>query len=141
MDNQTENINNAIDQAKAGRPWKESLFGCFDDIGICFWGFCCPASSFGRNAEKIDGSSCVGCCAAYCVLAHCSLCWVPHFMKRKVLRQKYLLKEEPCHDCLVTAFCGPCAICQEARELKSRGGAQGRPNIFPVRVQPVAYRK
>ncbi len=59
--------------------------------------------------------------ALYCVLACCDLCWVPHLKKRKILRQKYRLEEAPCNDCLVTAFCGPCANCQEARELKARG--------------------
>ncbi|CAF0722778.1 unnamed protein product [Adineta steineri] len=119
----------------------KSLFGCFSDIKTCCCGFCCLPCTFGDNVEKTDGTSCIGCCLAYWVSSACYLCWVPHMMKRKVLRQKYLLKPEPCHDCLVTACCGPCAVCQEARELKSRGGAQGRPNVLPVRVQPVAYRK
>jgi Cys-rich protein (TIGR01571 family) len=42
-------------------------------------------------------------------------------MKRQKLREKYKLKESPCGDCPTTFFCGPCALCQEARELKSRG--------------------
>ncbi|CAF0759820.1 unnamed protein product [Adineta steineri] len=136
-----ENINISIDQANAGRPWNESLFGCFSDIKTCCYGFWCLPCLFGDNVEKIDGSSCVGCCLAYWASSTCFLCWIPHMMKRKVLRQKYLLEEEPCHDCLVTACCGPCAVCQAARELKSRSGAQRRPNVFPVRAQPVAYRK
>ena len=38
------------------------------------------------------------------------------------MRQKYNLVENPsCGDCLTTAFCSPCALCQEARELKFRG--------------------
>ena len=42
-------------------------------------------------------------------------------MKRKVLREKYGLKEEPCGDCPTTLCCSPCALCQEAREMKSKG--------------------
>ncbi len=92
------------------------------------------------------------------MLTHCYLCWVPHLKKRKILRQKYRLKEEPCNDCLVTAFCSAFAVCQEARELKARGmfltnldiislfeilaGPQSGRNIMPIRNQPqVAYRK
>ncbi len=99
----------------------ESLFGCFSDLTTCCYGCCCPPCSFGTNAKKIDGSSCVGMCALYWILAHCYLCWVPHLKKRKILRQKYGLREDPCNDCLVTGFCGPCGLCQEAREIKARG--------------------
>jgi len=37
---------------------------------------------------------------------------------RSDLRRKYGLKHEPCGDCIVHLFCFPCALCQEARELK-----------------------
>ncbi len=137
-----ESTDSRVNQPNAGRPWKgslfnfiyqqvlyskfifvyflESLFGCFDDINTCLCGFFCLPCLFGQNVEKIDGSNCVGCCLAYWCLGGYYLCWIPHLMKRKVLRQKYLLKEEPCNDCLTTAFCGPCAVCQEARELNAR---------------------
>ncbi|KAI4969338.1 hypothetical protein ZWY2020_000252 [Hordeum vulgare] len=38
-----------------------------------------------------------------------------------MMREQYGLKEKPCADCCVHFFCDPCAICQEYRELKSRG--------------------
>ncbi len=87
----------------------------------CCCGCWCTACLFGTNAEKTDGSDCLICSALYCILGHFYLCWLPHAMKRKVLRQKYGLKEDPCHDCLVAGFCGPCGLCQEAREIKARG--------------------
>ncbi|CAF3560568.1 unnamed protein product [Rotaria socialis] len=122
--------------------WNESLCGCFSDLKICCCGWCCLPCLFGDNAEKIDGSSCVGMCLAYWLLAHCDLCWVPHLMKRKKLREKFHFKEDTAVDCLVTAFCAPCAVCQEARELKLRAGPLGNANVAPVRRQPtVAYRK
>jgi Cys-rich protein (TIGR01571 family) len=99
----------------------ETLCGCFDDWGSCCYGYWCTPCLFGSNAEKISGSSCVGMCCLYSILASCYLCWVPHTMERKKLREKYGLIENPsCGDILTTLCCGPCALCQEAREMKSR---------------------
>ncbi|KAK9988366.1 hypothetical protein SO802_028605 [Lithocarpus litseifolius] len=44
---------------------------------------------------------------------------------RSKLRAQYDLEEAPCVDCLVHFFCGTCALCQEYRELKSRGFDMG----------------
>ncbi|CAF0983716.1 unnamed protein product [Rotaria magnacalcarata] len=41
-----------------------------------------------------------------------------------MFRQKYHLRQDPsCGDLPATVFCGPCKICQEARELESRGNS------------------
>jgi Cys-rich protein (TIGR01571 family) len=112
----------------------ESLCGCFNDMPTCCFGFWCHPCLYGINAEKIDGSSCVGSCLVYCLTSIFHLCWLPHMSKRKTLRMKYRLKEEPCHDCLVTAFCAGCSVCQEARELKTRGT---HPRDF--RIEPTMY--
>lgn len=40
---------------------------------------------------------------------------------RSKMRQQYMLPESPCADCLVHFCCEPCALCQEYRELKTRG--------------------
>ncbi|GAB4848966.1 hypothetical protein Ancab_040149 [Ancistrocladus abbreviatus] len=40
---------------------------------------------------------------------------------RSRLRGQYDLAEEPSADCLVHFCCEPCALCQEYRELKTRG--------------------
>ncbi len=100
------------------------LFDCFNDVGICIYGWCCPPCLYGENAEKIDGSSCCGQACAWCLLAECSLCWLIHMGKRESLRRRYGLQED-CNDCLATAFCAACAICQEARELKYRESTFG----------------
>ena len=89
-------------------------------MGTCCYGFWCLPCLFGSNAEKIDDSSCVGCCLLYWLASYFHLCCLPHMNKREKLRQKYGLQEEPCGDCLVTTFCSPCANCQEAREIKAR---------------------
>ncbi len=100
----------------------ESLFGCFDDCEICLCGWCFTPCLFGQNAEKIDGSNCCLMCCAYSLLSSCYLCWIPHCMKRENLREKYGLSQDPnCGDCPAACFCGPCALCQEARFLKRTG--------------------
>jgi Cys-rich protein (TIGR01571 family) len=38
--------------------------------------------------------------------------------------RKYNLPEGPCNDCCVHFWCSPCAICQEAQELRKREGWQ-----------------
>lgn len=88
---------------------------------ICCYGFWCHSCLYGENAEAIDGSSCVGNCCLYHLLGSCSLCWIPHMRKRKVLRDKFRLEGESWKDCLVSACCAGCSVCQEARELKARG--------------------
>lgn len=49
--------------------------------------------------------------------------------KRKALRERYGL-EEDCNDCLAAAFCGPCAVCQEARELENRSSSSSYSGIY-----------
>ena len=52
------------------------------------------------------------------------LCWVPQYFERQKLREKYKLKPNPsCGDCLTTGLCSACAVCQEAREIESRGNS------------------
>jgi Cys-rich protein (TIGR01571 family) len=99
----------------------EKLFGCFKDCNTCCYGYWCTPCLFGSNAEKIDDSNCVVMCCVYSLLAQFGLCFIPHMMKRKKLREKYNLKEDPCADCPTTFFCSPCGLCQEAREIKLRG--------------------
>ncbi|CAF1533112.1 unnamed protein product [Adineta steineri] len=101
--------------------WNESLFGCCDDCKTCCCGLCCTPCLFGQNAEKIDNSNCCVWCCTYMCLTEVYLCWVPHYMKRQLLRQKYNIREDPnCNDLLATVFCSPCALCQEARFLRHR---------------------
>ncbi len=108
----------------------ESLYGCFDDCGICLFGYCCTPCLFGQNAHQIDNSNCCLMCCGYSLLSSCYLCCILHSSKRGALRQKYGLREEPCGDCPVTCCCGPCALCQEARFLQRRGIINKRPLII-----------
>jgi len=102
------------------REWKNSLCGCFDDMGSCCLTWCCPCIQYGKNYEKVHNSGCFSQCFLWCCLSCCGLQCCLHKELRSDVRQRYGLPEG-CGDCLTTWCCGPCAICQEARELKDRG--------------------
>ncbi|CAF3929081.1 unnamed protein product [Rotaria magnacalcarata] len=78
--------------------WNVRLFNCTDDSRACCYGCCCSACLFADNVEKIDASNWWGMCCVYCCLGN----------------------DPSCGDLPATVFCGPCKICQEARELESR---------------------
>ena len=50
----------------------------------------------------------------------CCPCFYSCFYRSK-MRQQYTLEKSPCGDCLVHCCCESCALCQEYRELESRG--------------------
>ncbi|CAF4342788.1 unnamed protein product [Adineta steineri] len=53
-------------------------------------------------------------------LVECGMNWLRHCMKRKSLRDKFNLREDPSYGGCVTTFCcGPCALCQEAHFLEA----------------------
>uniref|UniRef100_A0A8R7QKL9 Protein PLANT CADMIUM RESISTANCE 2 n=1 Tax=Triticum urartu TaxID=4572 RepID=A0A8R7QKL9_TRIUA len=104
--------------------WSSGLCGCFDDVGGCCLTFFCPCVVFGRIAEIVDMGA-TSCCASgtvYAALASMTgMGCLYSCGYRSRLREQYRLKETPCGDCCVHWFCEACALCQEYRELKSRG--------------------
>ena len=105
--------------------WTTGLFDCFcTDTYVCLgssW-----ACQYAENVRKLKGGAggapttfwAAYCCALCCPCLDCI--YGGNF--RGELRQKYALPAEPCGDCLVYFFCGSCATCQEARELRAREG-------------------
>ncbi|KAK3421497.1 protein PLANT CADMIUM RESISTANCE 2 [Eucalyptus grandis] len=105
-------------------PWSTGLCGCFDDIKSCCITYWCPCITFGQISEILDKgeTTCVMNCAIYtliCWLTSCACLYSCCY--RTKLRREFGLKEDPCNDCLVHCCCMYCALCQEYRELKSRG--------------------
>jgi len=95
--------------AQYNEEWKESLFGCFNNMGICLYGCCCLPCLYGRNAEKLDGQSCFGQCCMYYCLSACGCCCLIHKSRRELLRTKYHLREDP-SDFIATCCCAPCML-------------------------------
>ncbi|OWM79228.1 hypothetical protein CDL15_Pgr003400 [Punica granatum] len=112
--------------------WSTNLCHCCDDPANCMITCFCPCITFGQIAEIVDrGSSSSehsGCAAKgtiYGLLAMTGFACLYSCFYRSKLRGQYDLDEAPCVDCLVHFCCEACALCQEYRELKSRGFDMG----------------
>ena len=110
--------------------WNTSLFDCCSDLEICCYGCCCRHCLYGSTVMNMSNGKqpCAMPCALTwcidCVLTCCGTTWpfqcsciVTHTL-RQAVRERFLLPQEPCNDILVHCCCQPCAICQEAREIK-----------------------
>ncbi|CAF1152324.1 unnamed protein product [Didymodactylos carnosus] len=105
--------------------WKTGLFDCFDDTNICISGLFCPCYLFGQNVEQTGGITYRCPCFLYAWNSMLLNCGYIHKRQRSNIRDIYGLPGG-CGDCLTTCFCSPCAVCQEARELKIRGQIPNR---------------
>lgn len=107
--------------------WCAEPGGC----GLCMSSTFCCCCQYGRNVEKLDpqqatcGGSCCGAGWLYCLFYHFGLSVIPQCITRGEIRRINGLQPSPCADCLTSWCCQPCGMCQEAREIKIRGGGPG----------------
>ncbi|XP_076934290.1 protein PLANT CADMIUM RESISTANCE 2-like [Bidens hawaiensis] len=103
--------------------WSTGLCGCCSDVSTCCLTYWCPCVTFGRSAEIVDmgATTCELQGILYFIMSASQFAWVYGWIYRFKMRQRYMLPEEPCNDCLVHCCCHACALCQEYRELKHRG--------------------
>lgn len=114
-------------------PWNESLCGCCSDCSSCMLTSLYPCVQFGLNQEALDDGSCCSQATQYYLLSSIGCCCLLHTSRRAQLRAKYNLAEEGCGDCLTTTLCPALAICQEAREIKSRSLPRSHPAVMANR--------
>lgn len=118
--------------------WQNGLCGCFDDCGSCCLGIWCPCILYGQNKSATTGEGCIGgCCTFFCLQVFAGFL-IPCVAagNRSTIRQIYGLPAQPCDDCCTYCFCGACALCQESRELKSRGANSVTPAVKSKANQP-----
>ncbi|KAL3832061.1 hypothetical protein ACJMK2_023740 [Sinanodonta woodiana] len=94
--------------------WGSGLFACFSDFGICIITYFVPCVTAGKNAATV-GESCFlyGCLS---ILGPVGI-WSRAKIRGKI-RSKKGIEGGFGMDCLLHWFCGVCALCQEAREMK-----------------------
>ncbi|GMY18245.1 protein PLANT CADMIUM RESISTANCE 2-like [Fagus crenata] len=111
-------------QSTAPGLWSTGLCDCCDDVPNCCITCWCPCITFGQIAEIVDRgtTSCAASGALYALIAWITGCGCLYScFYRSKMRRQYTLEESPCGDCLVHCCCETCALCQEYRELKTRG--------------------
>ncbi|KAG8634769.1 hypothetical protein MANES_17G081500v8 [Manihot esculenta] len=104
--------------------WSAGLCDCCFDVKNCCITFWCPCITFGQIAEIIDKGTpnCATSGAIYFLIACLTGCGcIYSCVYRSKLREQYKLSGSCCHDCLVHCCCELCSLCQEYRELQSRG--------------------
>ena len=112
--------------------WLTGFFSCFSDMESCCLGCWCPCILYGKNHEALTGGDSCGNCLGFFGM-HClpfGACFLPCLTlpKRKMIREAYDLPDGCCESyCVHFAWFLPCALCQEARELKLRGHSPENP--------------
>lgn len=104
-----------VTQTQVLRNWNSGLLSCFDDIGSCLTGWCCPCFLLYSISSRMGE----GCLYAYC----CSE--IAPFTLRAKLRTEHHIQGSLCNDALTIMCCPTCALCQMARELNSVGKQSG----------------
>mmetsp|Transcript_7051 Transcript_7051/g.23644 ORF Transcript_7051/g.23644 Transcript_7051/m.23644 type:complete len:141 (-) Transcript_7051:186-608(-) len=119
--------------------YSEDLFGCFDDINTCVYGFCCTPCLVGQSAEDANVGKCfdTACClvAWNCIpyVGGCiSACKTAEIMNKSA--QAYGVTESV-EWCPTIMFCGACAACRLQREINKRKAAGMQP-VVAVMVVP-----
>ncbi|KAG8379972.1 hypothetical protein BUALT_Bualt07G0145100 [Buddleja alternifolia] len=110
-----------------GNPWNSGLFDCHLDPTNAVMTTLFPCVTFGQVAEVLDATdplsqlNCTFGSLVYLLLMGvCANCVIGSKYRKK-LRSRYGLVEAPYEDELSHLLCPFCSLCQEFRELKSRG--------------------
>jgi len=99
-----------------------SSFILFDEKGYLHLSGGCmhKAISLPGSLSRLFAACCMN-GTLYYLLATIGCQWLYGCTKRSSMRAQYNLQESPCLDCCVHFWCGPCALCQEYKELEKRG--------------------
>jgi Cys-rich protein (TIGR01571 family) len=103
--------------------WQSQWFEVWVDPQVLICGWCCGCVVNARNMSSISGQECEGHCCAGTLTLCLGSCY--HAGYRTKMRQKYNLEGSKQLDCLLSFCCGPCLVCQEAREIKYQGLTDG----------------
>ncbi|KAK9098940.1 hypothetical protein Syun_025985 [Stephania yunnanensis] len=126
MTNSTVYSNQAVETSvsSVGEPWTSGLFDCHEDQTNAVMTAFLPCVTFGQIAEVLDEGEMTCPLGSFIYLlmmpALCSQ-WIMGSKYRNKLRRNYNLVEAPYEDWASALFCPCCSLCQEFRELKSRG--------------------
>lgn len=90
------------------RDWNTGLFDCTDDLSLCLCGLFCGLCLTCKVSQDMGESLCVPICLP-----------LPLAILRTKWRTEQNIQGSIMEDCLMNSFCGACAVCQLAREVKT----------------------
>ncbi|BFZ11011.1 hypothetical protein BsWGS_14049 [Bradybaena similaris] len=101
------NTTTVVIQQPGVRDWSSGICDCTDDMGICLCAMFCGICLSMQVSADMGEFMCLPCC-------------VPDFLVplRVKMRTQERIQGSICNDCLIVNFCGSCALCQLAREVK-----------------------
>jgi len=117
---------------KGQRSWSHGLFDCFGDAGFCCLATFCTPCAYGKNKSRLDWLNASGNphpnqgrivgtdCGLHFLCASVFGMWGPAFLQtatHRSVRNRYSIRGNILTDCLTAAFCAPCQLTQEHREL------------------------
>lgn len=88
--------------------YSDGTFGCFKDCKICVMGTFCECWLNGQNWAKSRDEPFTFC--------HCCAMVHPFWIRKTVLKNNGI-EGKDVTDCVIACFCGPCVVCQDARNL------------------------
>ncbi|KAK0855716.1 hypothetical protein LTS02_010988 [Friedmanniomyces endolithicus] len=102
-----------MDQHTHEEEWRNGICDhvCGGSFEVCITAWCCNCFMFGRVDQRLE---------KFPETNYVALQWIPVWLKRKELRNKFGIQGNGCTDCLVSYFCHPCSIAQMETELKDR---------------------
>jgi Cys-rich protein (TIGR01571 family) len=96
-----------------------TLFGCMEDTNVCCRTTWCPCWQWGRNREMAGHGSCWKCGMIFALCSGvCGFGALMSWYREKTIALVGAKPRGCCKGCCIDYFCAPCAICQEARQLK-----------------------
>ncbi|XP_033640888.1 protein PLANT CADMIUM RESISTANCE 2-like [Asterias rubens] len=93
--------------------WKQGLFGCFGNCGICIVSYFLPCYAHGKTAEAV-GDSCFMCGLAIFVPL---LNWYAVLKTRGKVREKHGIPGSTGKDALASC-CAVCSIAQQKAQMQ-----------------------
>lgn len=99
-----------MDEDGFRRDYQTKLTACCIDQSTCLYGLFCPTCLAAQNWADLNEES----CSIYHIM-----CSFNPFWTRQYLKQQVGMEYNFAADCCVFLCCCPCAICQDAREIKS----------------------
>jgi len=118
------NMKNVPRAASGSREWSHGLLECFGDCWTCCFALFCPCVLYSQVKSRLEslrdegqphpqGGKTMG---RDCMFV-CLNGWILQVGQRTNVRKRYHIEGDSITDCVAAAFCSPCQLTQQSREI------------------------